>query len=159
MLTPCTGGRSALEIEAPRDRMTRMQKAFARGDRKAFKAIDDSVALRIRTRRPGDLSPDFTFQQAWLHAAFGDTAAAISQLDRSLRALPGLSPPALREAGAAAAIVRAMVLRTDLAAKTGDSGTARKWGRIVSILWSSADPSLQSELKRMQALAGQSQTR
>jgi tetratricopeptide (TPR) repeat protein len=159
MLTPCTGGRSALEIEAPRDRTTQMQKALARGDRKAFMAIGDSVALRVRTRRPGDLSPDFTFQQAWLRATFGDTAAAISQLDRSLRALPGLSPPALREAGAAAAIVRAMVLRTDLAAKTGDTVTAHKWGRTVSILWSSADPSLQPDLKRMQALAGKSQTR
>jgi serine/threonine protein kinase/tetratricopeptide (TPR) repeat protein len=158
MLAPCTGGRSALEIQAPRDRTTRMQKAFARGDRKAFKAIGDSVALRIRTRRPGDLSPDFTFQQAWLRAAFGDTTGAIAQLDRSLRALPGLSPPALREAGAAAAIVRAMVLRADLAAQTGDSGTARKWGKTVSILWSNADPSLQPVLKRMQALAGQSRT-
>jgi hypothetical protein len=55
MLTPCTGGRSALEIEAPRDRMTRMQKAFARGDRKAFKAraVQATSPLILRSNRLG----------------------------------------------------------------------------------------------------------
>ena len=159
MLAPCTRGASAMQIDAPTDRTSRMQKALARGDRKTFEAIGDSIALRIRTRRPGDLSPDFTYQQAWLRAAFGDTAAAIAQLDRSLRALPGLSPPALKEAGSAAAIVRAMILRADLAVAKGDAETARKWGNTVSILWSDADPSLQPDLRRMQALATRSQTR
>ena len=156
MLTPCTRGRSVLEIQAPRDRTTRMHQAFALGDRATFRAISDSIAVRVRTRRPGDLSPDFTFQQAWLRAAFGDTLAAITQLDRSLRALPGLSPPALHEPGSAAAIVRAMILRADLAAATGDTVTARKWATTVSILWSNADRSLQSDLARMRALSAPS---
>jgi hypothetical protein len=158
MLTPCTRGRSVLEIEAPRDRTTRMQKAFARGDRTTFRAISDSIAVRIRTRRPGDLSPDFTFQQAWLRAAFGDTAVAMAQLDRTLRALPGLSASALREPGSAAAIVRAMILRADLAASTGDLETARKWATSVAVLWSSADDALQPEVARMRGLAGSTRT-
>jgi hypothetical protein len=153
MLTPCTGGRSVLEIKAPRDRTTRMQQAYARADRRTFRAIADSIAVRVRTRRPGDLSPDFTFQQAWLRAAFGDTVAAIAQLDRSLRALPGLSPPGLHEAGSAAAIVRAMILRADLAAATGDAETARKWAAAVAVLWSNADALLQTDLMRMRALS------
>ena len=159
MLAPCTGGRSVLEIPPPRDRITRMQEAFARGDRATFHAISDTVALRVRMRRPGDLSPDFTFQHAWLRAAFGDTAAAIAQLDRSLRALPGLSPSALHEAGSAAAIVRAMILRADLAAKTGDFETARKWATSVAILWSNADDALQPQVGRMRSLAGNTRTK
>ena len=154
MLAPCTGGRSVLEIQPPRDRITRMQEAFARGDRATFGAISDTIALRVRMRRPGDLSPDFTFQHAWLRAAFGDTTAAIAQLDRSLGALPGLSSSALHEAGSAAAIVRAMILRADLAARTGDSDTARKWANSVVLLWSNADTSLQPEVARMRVMAG-----
>jgi len=153
MLTPCTRGRSVLEIEVPKDRTTRMQKSFARGDRRTFQAIGDTIAVRIRLRRPGDLSPDFTFQQAWLRAAFGDTATAMAQLDRSLRALPGLSASALQESGSAAAIVRAMILRADLAAGTGDMATARKWASAVAVLWSSADESLGPEVARMRRLA------
>jgi hypothetical protein len=159
MLTPCTGGRSVLEIQAPRDRTTRMQEAYARGDRATFRAISDTIALRVRMRRPGDLSPDFTFQLAWLRAAFGDTTAAVAQLDRSLRALPGLSPSALHEAGSAAAIVRAMILRADLAVKTGDLETARKWATSVAILWSNADGGLQPEVARMRRLASDTRTK
>jgi tetratricopeptide (TPR) repeat protein len=158
MLTPCTRGQSVVEIVAPLDRTTRMQKAFARGDRTTYRAISDSIALRIRTRRPGDLSPDFTFQQAWLRAAFGDTTAAMAQLDRSLRALPGLSASALQEPGSAAAIVRAMILRADLASNSGDLETARKWATAVTILWSNADPPLQPEVARMRGLAGSTRT-
>ena len=80
--------------------------------------------------------------------------AAIAQLDRSLGALPGLSPSALQEAGSAAAIVRAMILRADLAAKTGDLETARKWATSVAILWSNADGGLQPEVASMRHLAG-----
>jgi hypothetical protein len=158
MMTPCTGGTSVLELKEPRDRTTRMQKAFARGDRTMFRAIGDSVAARIRTRRPGDLSPDFTFQQAWLRAAVGDTIAAIAQLDRSLRALPGLGASALREAGSSAAIARAMILRADLAARTGDLETARRWASTVALLWADADRPLRPELARMQSLAGATRT-
>ncbi|HKR09278.1 MAG TPA: serine/threonine-protein kinase [Gemmatimonadaceae bacterium] len=152
MLGPCTGGRSTLEIQKPRDRIARMQQALARGDRATFLATADSITARTSTRRPGDLSPDFLYQQAWLRAAFGDTASAVAQLDRWLRALPGLSPPAMREAGSAAAIVRAMMLRADIAAARGDNRTAQKWAGTVSVLWSGADTSLQSELQRMKTM-------
>jgi len=136
-----------------------MQEAYARGDRATFRAISDTIALRVRMRRPGDLSPDFTFQLAWLRAAFGDTAAAIAQLDRSLRALSGLSPSALHEAGSAAAIVRAMILRADLAAKSGDLENARKWATPVAVLWSNADAALQPQVSRMTVLVANTRTK
>ncbi|HJP61675.1 MAG TPA: protein kinase, partial [Gemmatimonadaceae bacterium] len=84
MLVPCTGGSSILEITAPPDRLPRLQRAYAEKNQVLFHALSDSIAERVRNRRPGDLAPDFVFQQAWLRAAVGDTAGAIRQLDRSL---------------------------------------------------------------------------
>jgi serine/threonine protein kinase len=155
MLAPCTNGQSVLSIKAPRDRTTRMQKAYARGDTVAFRAISDTVAERIRKRRPGDLSPDFTFQQAWLRTAVGDTAAATNQLDRSLGALPGVSGAALQEPGSAAGIVRAMSLRADLAAAAGDRPATDHWANAVATLWANADPPLQPTVSRMKELVVQ----
>jgi eukaryotic-like serine/threonine-protein kinase len=152
MLVPCTGGGSILEIANPSERLPRLQRAFAAGDKFAFRSLSDSIASRIRNRRPGDLSPDFVYQKAWLTAASGDTAAAEAQLDRSLAALPGLNGSALREAGSAAAILRAMQLRAELAAKTGDALTARKWASAVLTLWADADAELQPSLVSMRSL-------
>jgi hypothetical protein len=58
----------------------------------------------------------------------------------------------MREAGSAAAIARAMILRADIAAARGDTRTAQKWAGTVSVLWSGADTSLQSELQRMKTM-------
>ena len=154
LLVPCTGGRSIVEVSAPGDRLSRMQRAFALGRQAEFAALSDSIAQRIKNRRPGDLSPDFVYLQAWLRSASGDTALAIVELDRTLGALPVVSGSALREPGSAAAVVRAMILRADLAAQTGDTTTARKWATAVSILWADADAELASDLGRMRRLAG-----
>jgi hypothetical protein len=154
LLVPCTAGRSILEVSAPPDRLSRMQRAFALGRRTEFAALSDSIAERIKNRRPGDLSPDFVYLQSWLRAASGDTVLAITELDRTLGALPVLNGSALREAGSAATIVRAMVLRADLAAATGDASTAKRWARAVTTLWSDADPELRTDVARMRRLAG-----
>jgi hypothetical protein len=153
LLVPCTAGRSILEVSAPADRLSRMQKAFALGRKALYTALSDSIAQRIRNRRPGDLSPDFVYLQSWLRAAAGDTAGAVIELDRSLGALPGVNGSALREPGSAATIVRAMMLRADLAAKTGDRATAQHWAKAVVVLWANADAELAGEVRRMRALA------
>lgn len=153
LLVPCTNGRSILEVAAPGDRLTRLEKAYALGRKAEFAALSDSIAARIVNRRPGDLSPDFVYLQSWLRVASGDTAGAIAQLDRSLGALPGVNGSALREPGSAAAIVRAMVLRADLAAKTGAGTTAKRWAGAVLILWADADQGLRAEVARMRTLA------
>jgi hypothetical protein len=153
LLVPCTNGRSILTVAAPGDRLSRMQRAFALGKKAEYAALSDSIAERIRNRRPGDLSPDFVFLQSWLRAASGDTARAVAELDRSLGALAGVNGSALREPGSAAAIVRAMILRADLAAKMGDHDTAQRWAHAVVVLWGDADAELKPEVARMRALA------
>jgi hypothetical protein len=154
LLTPCTQGQSALRIVSPQDRLYRMQQAFARGDVRSVRATIDTLSEMRRASRPGDLTLDYTYQEAWLKTAMGDTAAAIQQLDFALGALPTLSGLALREVGVAAAVGRAISLRADLANSQRDAPTARKWAAALVALWSGADRELQPTVLRMKELAG-----
>jgi tetratricopeptide (TPR) repeat protein/tRNA A-37 threonylcarbamoyl transferase component Bud32 len=152
LAAPCSGGKSALAITAPEDRLYRMQQSFARGD---FKTVRDAFNELARTRRgmrAGDISLDYTYQEAWLRAAIGDTVLAIKTLSLALNALPTLSAPALKEPAAAAAAGRAMMLAADLASATGDKRSARRWAGAVADLWKNADPALQPSVSRMRAL-------
>jgi hypothetical protein len=83
----------------------------------------------------------------------GDAAAAARELDASLTALPALGPYLLDYVQDAAFLVRAMALRSDLAAKAGDERTARRWAAAVAELWAGADPALQGEVARMRRRA------
>jgi tRNA A-37 threonylcarbamoyl transferase component Bud32/tetratricopeptide (TPR) repeat protein len=150
----CTRGRSALLISGNSDRLARIQQAFARGDIRNVRLLFDSVSASRVTTRPTDTSPDYTFQEAWLHAAIGDTAAAIQQLDQTLNALPALR--GVREIGGAASIPRAMMLRADLAYATHDLPTAKRFARAVADLWANADPELQPTVARMRQMAAAS---
>jgi hypothetical protein len=154
LLTPCTQGASSLRIVRPQDRLYRMQQAFARGDLRSVRATIDTLSEMRRASRPGDITLDYTYQEAWLKTAMGDTAGAIQQLDLALGALPTLSGIALREVGAAAAIGRAISLRAELANRQHDDRTARKWGAALVALWSGADAELQPTVSRMKELAG-----
>ena len=153
MMVPCTGGVSVLDIPEPTNKLQRLQQAFARHDAMAVKSRLRELAESRRALRPTDWSLDYIYQEAWLRAAMGDTAAAISELDRSLNSISSLSAPALREPAASAAVGRAMGLRAELAAKTGDSNSARRWARGVAALWAHADASLQPAVSGMKKLA------
>ncbi|MDQ6718881.1 MAG: serine/threonine protein kinase [Gemmatimonadota bacterium] len=135
------------------DQLQRLQQAYARGNIALVKAILDSTEVRHRTLRPGDVSLDYTYQEAWLRAAIGDTSGAIKQLDATLGALPSLGRGTLREPGGAAALARAMALRAEIAASRHDAPTAARYGRAVSDLWEHADPELGPMVGRMKLLA------
>jgi tetratricopeptide (TPR) repeat protein len=152
LAAPCNGGRSALAITAPEDRLYRMQQSFARGDFKTVREAFNELARTRRGMRAGDISLDYTYQEAWLRAAIGDTVQAVKTLSLALNALPTLSAAALKEPAAAAAAGRAMMLAADLASATGDKRSARKWAAAVADLWVNADPALQPSVRRMKAL-------
>jgi hypothetical protein len=113
----------------------------------------DAVRLATRRRGPALVSLDGTYLEAWLQAAIGDTARALSWLDVSLAHMRDLRPTLLdqRQAGG---LVRAMVLRADLASAAGDRAAARWWGNAVATLWQGADPELRPIVDRMRRLAG-----
>lgn len=154
MMTPCTNGKSALRIDTPRDRLNRVQQVYGRGNYARVQTMLDSIRRSRSDRLPGDISFDYTYQEAWLRAAVGDTSGATRTLDLTLNALPSLSIPAIDEAAASAALGRAFILRADLAQKQNDLTTARKSAAAAAALWARADAELQPEVRRMRALAG-----
>jgi hypothetical protein len=153
MMVPCTAGASALDIPPSTNKLHRLQQAFARHDVPGVQARLREISQTRRASRPTDWSLDYIYQEAWVRAAMGDTAAAIAELDRSLNSISALSGHALREPAASAAVGRAMAFRADLAAQTGDSAAARRWARAVTALWGHADASLLPTLSRMKTLA------
>jgi tRNA A-37 threonylcarbamoyl transferase component Bud32/tetratricopeptide (TPR) repeat protein len=142
--TPCTNGTSALRIEAPTDLLQKAQQAFARRDLRASIALLETAAKARRNNRPGDLSPDYIFQDAWLRAQVGDTAAAVAALDAELETLPAFSAPMFADAASAASFGRSMALRSNLAVKRGEWDIAARWARALDVLWATADPPLRA---------------
>ena len=135
------------------DYLLDIQRAASRQDAPAVRSLLRAINNTRGLEQPGDLSIYFTYQEAWLQLQVGDTAAATRQLDASLNALPSLGPDLLNYVQEAAFLVRAMALRSDLAAKSGDDRTAGLWGAAVAELWANADPSLQAIVARMRTRA------
>ena len=103
-------------------------EAFQRGD--AGQARRALAALHGRRShwRAGSVAADATFVEAWLMTQLGDSADAAAFLDLSLGALPTQRTALLTETPQAAGLVRAMVLRADLAHAAGDAATAGRSG-------------------------------
>jgi hypothetical protein len=130
--------------------MERLQWQLVNGDsagvRSTFRWLD---SLR-GGQRPGDLSIDGVFLEAWILVEVGDTAAAVRRLDRSLGALRGHGTYLVTEMPQAGGLVRAMALRATLAAAVGDTAIGRRWAEAVVVLWSETDVrELQEVVMRM----------
>jgi tetratricopeptide (TPR) repeat protein len=151
---PCVGAGALAGIDPAGDRMVMLEQAFAAHDTARVRAIYAALMNARALSRPGDTSMDYTFMESWILAAIGDTTEATTHLDRSLEALPTLGVYFLNFPAHAAALVRAMGLRAELAAAAGDQATAARWAGAVATLWANADPELQPYVQRMQALAG-----
>jgi hypothetical protein len=155
---PCLGVHAVDSVDSP-DLLVGMQKAVAAGKVGEFRA---QLSARDRARRffrPGDIATDHVYQEAWLLAAIGDSAAAAKRLDLSLTALTTLNTHLLEDIPRAAALGRAMMLRADLAAARGDTRTARRWAGDVLALWKGASPSLAADIARMTRYASTQHSR
>jgi hypothetical protein len=136
------------------DYLLDIQRAANRHDTASVHRLLSAVAKMRSTGRPGDLSIYLTYQEAWLRLQVGDTAGAVRQLDATLTALPTLTPYLLDYVQDAAFLVRAMALRSDIAAASGDQRTAEKWASAVAELWAGADLPLASIVARMKDRTG-----
>lgn len=130
------------------------QSAHARGDAtRALTILDGALRRRQQNNiRPTETSFDVLFPEAWLWAELGDTAQAVIMLDQTLNTLRWTEPGTLEDVPRAAPLVRAMALRAELAAATGDPATARRWADAVSTLWANADDALQPIVRRMREI-------
>jgi Tfp pilus assembly protein PilF len=86
-----------------------------------------------------DIALDQVLQEAVAYLELGDTITTTALLDNALEALPGSSVRLLSIVPTAAAAVRAMALRAELASRAGDRLNARRWGQAVATLWSAGD--------------------
>ena len=149
---PCLGPSVVTGFET-RDPLVAQQQGFARSASRGALARFDSVQSTRKGLRPGDVAIDYTYQEALLLLAAGDSATAAEHLDRTLDALPTLSVYVLSFPSQAAALVRAMALRADLGVKRGEREKAKRWAAAVAALWSHADPDLQPVVERMRRIA------
>jgi hypothetical protein len=143
---------AALRVESP-TMLHRMQRAFARGDASAVRAIADSSRAQ-RAAQPGSSPPiDYLYHEALVLLAVGDTAAATARLDDGLEGLSNASQILLSDVHRAAAVPAAMHLRARLAMRAGDRMLARRWARDALALWRGADPELRAWVEEVRPLA------
>jgi hypothetical protein len=83
----------------------------------------------------------------------GDFVGAAQWLDPTLTSLRLSSSNDLAQIARAGPLVRAIVLRADVANRAGDKDTARRWARAAAILWSDADSYLRPTVERMTVLS------
>jgi hypothetical protein len=126
--------------------------SLTRGDTAVVRQALADVARRRRPVPVEDVTIDALYPEAWLLVAAGDADAAAQRLDPAFATLRDASPGILAEPARAGALVRAMVLRAQLADRAGDRSAAR-WARAVTILWSGADAFLQPTVQEMARIA------
>jgi tRNA A-37 threonylcarbamoyl transferase component Bud32/tetratricopeptide (TPR) repeat protein len=128
--------------------------AFARGDTAAALA---TFAMDARARQqqtdPASRTFDTIFPQAWLLAALGHGREAMDRLDPTLAVVGEIAPRGLELPVHAGSLVRAMALRAELARRTDDPATARRWARAVLALWQHGEDAVQPLVGRMAPLA------
>jgi hypothetical protein len=135
-----------------------LQWSLMHGDTSVVRASLAGVLQQARDG-PGDVTIDFAYQFAELALAIGDSATALELIGAPLDALQASGTDLLEFVAETGGFVRAMALRAELAARTGDQGTAREWASAVVTLWSNADAPLQPVVERMRALGGTAQGR
>jgi hypothetical protein len=145
---PCLGPAAVAGLKS-NDLLVQQQQRLAKGGRRAFRALFDSIQALRKGWRPGDIAINYTYQESWLLVATGDTAAAVKHLDGTLDALPTLGTRVLDLPFQAGALVRAMALRADLARQRHERANEMKWANAVAALWSHADPALDSLVGRL----------
>jgi len=132
------------ELRGPHLPVLDAQYALALGDtllvRRVLAARRDARAFAA----PGDLTLDVLYPEARLFLELGDPRAAVAWLDPTLRSLPTAGPQTFTDPAIAGALVRAMMLRADLADRLGDSLNAAAWRTATAILLSDADDFLRA---------------
>jgi hypothetical protein len=129
------------------------QVAFAQGDPAPARRLFTRLRIERRFVQPVNRSIEVLFVEARLMSSLGEDSAAAAWLDPTLAALPAMAPEVFHDLPRPAALVRAMALRAELAERVGDQSAAARWARIVTVLWTNADPFLQPVVHRMTRLA------
>ncbi|MDQ6827401.1 MAG: hypothetical protein M3081_00870, partial [Gemmatimonadota bacterium] len=148
LAVPALGAKAIADERAGADYLIPVQQAVARGDARGARALLATIDSLRRGGLPGDVTIDAVFQESWLLAAIGDTARAAARLDVSLETLKMMDAGMLDHPFTAAALVRAMRLRADLATAMHDRAAAQLWQKAAAELWAGADEPLRTLVSR-----------
>jgi tetratricopeptide (TPR) repeat protein/predicted Ser/Thr protein kinase len=148
LATPVVGAANLLKLKPSSDPVVRAFQAYARGDRRAAKRYIDSLTALHADRAPGEVSMDATYNEAWLTAALGDTARAARLLDNALGGISKAPQSMMGSPLLIASLVRAMLLRAELAQSMGQLKVAAKWSTSSDELWGKGDSSIVARVAR-----------
>lgn len=122
------------------------QYALRAGDSARARSILVSIRDARRFAAPFDLTLDALYPEAWVLLQLRDREGAVGWIDSTLRALPATGPQTFFDPANAGALLRAMMLRAELAEDLGDTSEASAWRVATGILLSDADDFLRSQI-------------
>jgi hypothetical protein len=135
------------------DPLLEAQAAMAEGRPETARAYLTGLPLQRQFWGAEEIAPEALYPEARLHIMLDDPEHAAASLDATLGAIRRMDPQLLSKLTNAAALVRMIALRAEIADRLRDRATAAKWARVVATLWSAADGFLHPTLRRMAALA------
>jgi hypothetical protein len=106
-----------------------------------------------KSRAPEELKLESLYPEAWLLASIGDTQTALEWITPTLDAQRQSSTEIPQSPVAAGSLVRAMILRAQLAEQLGRGREAAEWARAVVALWRDGDEELRPTVREMTRLA------
>lgn len=152
LAAPVVGPGPLASLGPSGDMLVRAIRFLADNDRVSARRLSDSLSARRATYAPGEITMDAVYQDAWLRAAVGDTIGAVSILDNALRGLSIALPSILANPVEAACLVRATILRAELAAAMQRPAIAKARAAEAYQLWGRGDPAVIASLGRIAAL-------
>jgi hypothetical protein len=155
MLYPGYGADTVLRASSSFDYLVGVLRRMARGDTAA--AIRQLAA--VVEERWGDgiryANLDGVLPEVRILAQAGQPAQAAAWLDSAFVGMANAPATSFADPVQVGSLVRAMVLRAELARQLGDPAGAQRWARAVTALWDGADAGFADVVSQMQSLARQ----
>jgi hypothetical protein len=149
LAAPVIGPGPLTSLGSSGDIFVRAIRFLANNDKASARRLSDSLAALWSPYPPAEITMDAVYLHAWLRAAVGDSAGAASLLDNTLRGLSIASPSFTANAIEAAGLVRATILRAELAASMRRPAIAKARAAEAYQLWGRGDPVITESLGRI----------
>jgi serine/threonine protein kinase len=152
LAAPVIGSGPLASLGSNGDLMVRAIRFLANNNRLSARRLSDSLIAHHSDNAPGEITMDAVYQDAWLRTAVGDSAGAALLLDNALRGLSVALPSILANPVEAACLVRATILRAELAAAMRRPAIAKARAAEAYQLWGRGDPLIIASLARIAEL-------
>lgn len=146
---PLDSARIGRLARASGDYVLAVQSAALAGN---VSSVRTTLGEKSQQRPPADVTPDAMYPEARAWIQIGQRAKAVEWLDPVL-SRRGWLELMLNDPISAAALLRGVGLRSELADAAKDRGTARRYSAILSALWANADPELKPLWQRMSRMS------